>query len=736
MKKKIVSLKDVVVTYLTPFLYPGKKRIWKTVKALEIDSFEVEKGESVCILGDNGAGKSTLLKVIAGIIQPDRGRVKVEGKVRTLFEVGAGFQPESTGLENIFLQGSLFGFSREEIREKISEIERFASLGDYLYAPLKTYSEGMFIRLAFSIAVHTEPDIFLVDDILSVGDIHFQKKCVDKLIEMKEKGITLILVTHSPALAERLCSRAIWLDKGKIISDGEVGEIVKTYVTLSGKEKEREVIERGDLKLVFNQGRVFLFWKDKLLTSLTGGYTTFMKKKEIHVSYHQEWEVERKSDSEIIARGKFFAFPVIQEWKISFLNDYEWLWRIKNFVQRKVEVESFQVGMVWQGNYSKIERPIEIYFPSIRSEEWKEIEQIKDSFPPIFLKSLQDLPSWEIAVYQPVDRIRLFSEGENGEGKAIFWEKREAGDLNLKFRIPEIEKSEAKIVVPKEYISIQWEGKELTGKGGFSAGFAINGKEYLVDLFKREEYVWEEDGKVRFSLKRFPFWIEFSWEKKEGEILWWFFLNNLRPIEISKPRIILNLSPVYSNWFTLEGKGEFSNAPDSFWLSLPSLITPIIGVEGKKVPSLLLRVIYPENLFGVVQKEKDSRILQFFLPSSIKFLPGYHRLFEGVLYIGEKEKIIEIRETERKRKREKKGFFIRKGRLSFVWEEGRGRIFFKEGEITGSWGLYWSIKRKGEWEESFKSLWEVKEINEEMMVIEGKGLEFPYRKSKVILEIK
>lgn len=221
--EKMTSLKEYFINSL-------KKKIKKEkFVALEDINITIKKGEIVGLLGLNGAGKSTLLKVISGIIKPTSGEVKLNGKMAPLIELGAGFDPELTGRENIFLNGSLLGFSKKELKDKIEDIIDFSELKEFIDVPLKNYSSGMYARLGFSIATIYEPEILIIDEVLSVGDFHFQEKSLNKIMEMIEKGTTILFVSHDIEQVEKLCKKVIWLEKGKVKVIGDAKKICKEY---------------------------------------------------------------------------------------------------------------------------------------------------------------------------------------------------------------------------------------------------------------------------------------------------------------------------------------------------------------------------------------------------------------------------------------------------------------------------------------------------------------------------
>jgi ABC-type polysaccharide/polyol phosphate transport system ATPase subunit len=197
--------------------------------ALRNVSFRVEDGESLAVVGRNGAGKSTLLSLIAGLADPVEGRIVVNGRVAALHELGAGFHPDLTGVENLRLNASLLGLSRKRTEEVFQDILTFAGIGDFIDEPIRTYSMGMTMRLAFAIAIHVDPDILIIDEVLAVGDQAFQEKCQERIREFKAKGKTLLFVSHSGPLVRELCSRALWLDHGKVLLDGPVDEVLDAY---------------------------------------------------------------------------------------------------------------------------------------------------------------------------------------------------------------------------------------------------------------------------------------------------------------------------------------------------------------------------------------------------------------------------------------------------------------------------------------------------------------------------
>ncbi|MBU9888718.1 MAG: ATP-binding cassette domain-containing protein [Candidatus Omnitrophica bacterium] len=233
-----VEFKDVYEAYDLEIKTEGKT-FHERFEALKGVSFTVGKGECLAIIGPNGAGKSTILRLLAGLLTPEKGEVKASGRVSSLLDLGAGFHTELTGRDNLLLNASLYNFSREEIVAKQEEILAFAAIGKFVDAPVRCYSQGMYVRLAFSLAIHVDPQILLIDDCLAVGDDEFRVKSFDKVLEMKERGKTIIFVTHDFGAAKQLCVRGIYLKEGRVVRDGDIGEVIASYVKPLKVDKER-----------------------------------------------------------------------------------------------------------------------------------------------------------------------------------------------------------------------------------------------------------------------------------------------------------------------------------------------------------------------------------------------------------------------------------------------------------------------------------------------------------------
>ena len=240
---KVYKLYERPIDRLKETLRPGHKEYHRKFYALNNISFDVEEGQFVGIIGTNGSGKSTILKIITGVLTPTQGEVTVNGRVSALLELGAGFNMEYTGIENIYMNGTMMGYSRQEMDAKLPEILEFADIGDFVYQPCKTYSSGMFVRLAFALAINVDPEILIVDEALAVGDVFFQAKCYKKINEIRESGTTVILVTHDMGTIIKYCDKVVVLNRGKFVDEGDPGKMVDLYKKILAGQFSEEDLE-------------------------------------------------------------------------------------------------------------------------------------------------------------------------------------------------------------------------------------------------------------------------------------------------------------------------------------------------------------------------------------------------------------------------------------------------------------------------------------------------------------
>lgn len=324
---KAIEVKDISKIYplyankrdkFKEAILPGKRNYHKDFHALKNISFNVEKGECVGIIGLNGSGKSTLLKIITGVITQTSGNVDINGRISALLELGAGFNPEYTGMENIFLNSTLMGYSDDKTRERLPQILEFADIGDFIYQPVKTYSSGMFVRLAFSIAINIEPDILIIDEALSVGDVFFQQKCFQKIRELTGKA-TVLIVSHDMNAMTKFCKRVMVMNHGQLVFDGEPQEAVTRYF----KIKQGEFNQEQTIEILKNDSLDFSKYKIPDTGQYSGNMNVLITK------YY--YEFNGSPDAEICERG-----DVLHIWMV---------------VEARIEIENLIVGYQVRDKY-------------------------------------------------------------------------------------------------------------------------------------------------------------------------------------------------------------------------------------------------------------------------------------------------------------------------------------------------------------------------------------------------
>lgn len=326
--------------------------------ALRDISFKVSRGEVLGIIGPNGAGKSTILKLLAGVTMPDLGEIRIHGRIAPLIELGAGFHPELTGRENVYLNGALLGLSRVEIDERYEDIVEFAELREFMETPVKHYSSGMFVRLGFSLAVHTDPDILLIDEVLSVGDEHFQRKCIRKFLEFRAAGKTIVVVSHDLGLVGGICTSMIFLARGELVVSGGVDSAIGRYLQTLGEGDGVSVLRNRNKTILFNSGRIAIFEGGLELTKKVGAYTSILAGApgaETATIWQDStkavWRCETRDRGEVVCVGEFISAPISQEWILKLDEDGNLYWSVWLDVKEPILVERRQANLMLSDSY-------------------------------------------------------------------------------------------------------------------------------------------------------------------------------------------------------------------------------------------------------------------------------------------------------------------------------------------------------------------------------------------------
>ncbi|MDD5155016.1 MAG: ABC transporter ATP-binding protein [Candidatus Omnitrophica bacterium] len=414
-----LELNNVGEKYRVKFIKEGEV-FWDEIWAVEGVTLGVDKGETLGVIGQNGSGKTTLLKLIAGMLIPDTGKVRVSGKISTIMELGAGFNPEFTGRENITVNARIYGLEDSALKEAILKIVEFADLGKFIDAPIKYYSQGMYMRLAFALAIFVNPDILLIDDILAVGDQEAQQKCIKKIFELKNSGKTIIVVSHDMTMINRLCDRVILLEKGGIVQDGTPTNVIPYYLATIGDKKGVATLENEYLCAVFNNGRIAVNYRGILVTKETGGCVYYCRDN-LNVwspSYNLDWHIRESSANEILAESLNAQGGVLQSWRIRIEKDQvKWHVEIKDSSVRDSYINLFLSSQYkeWTG-LSK-----EGFFPDFAHKtNWQDVALIQGAEATLGITAQQkDYPTLLIATDSSEGQIKLFNSGYEQEARIV-----------------------------------------------------------------------------------------------------------------------------------------------------------------------------------------------------------------------------------------------------------------------------------------------------------------------------
>ena len=321
------------------------------VSALQDISLTVDEGEAIGIIGANGSGKSTLLKLLAGVSVPTTGSITVRGRVASLLELGAGFHPLLTGRENIYLNARILGLNRAQVDAVLDQIVAFSGIGEFLDTPVNVYSSGMFVRLGFAVAVHTDPDIFLVDEVLSVGDEEFQRRCRVRIGELREQGKTIVFVSHDLGIVNTLCNRVVLLAKGKMISRGTPQATIDFYLRQVGREAGIHTLASGKVEAIFCHGRISLFHDKKEVSAPSGLVMSLYSMGQCHHSTDADWDVIESGPDYCVARGRLRRLPATLVWNLRIAGD-RLTWQIALECQRDTSISQTDVHVMWPTVYT------------------------------------------------------------------------------------------------------------------------------------------------------------------------------------------------------------------------------------------------------------------------------------------------------------------------------------------------------------------------------------------------
>jgi len=731
--------------------------------ALKDVSFDVEAGESLGVIGPNGSGKSTLLRVIAGVTQATEGEVSVQGRVASLLELGAGFHPYLTGRENVYLNGTILGIRKEDIDRNFDKIVEFAGIERFIDTPVKDYSSGMYVRLAFSVAIHSDPDIFLVDEVLAVGDEEFQQKCRAKIRELQQSGKTIVFVSHDLNIVNELCDRVILLREGRIIEKGSAERTINFYLQAIGRQEGIAFLKAGPLELIFNNGRFALFSGGQMLTRASGGYSSVLSRGMWYDSTAANWHVESCTDDELVATSTFTRIAISQTWRIKLEAPSGITWDVDMASGPGVEIEQRHVSLLLSQSYTK-------WFTELAEAEFPQIQPGDTRWVPVFQRDEHvkimgagtgedndELPSvyWEAdertplasflvlnsdyglnsrvlqAVESRPDNLRELTEGKERfvSSKISIGQPMERIRTHLskarRERMAVLRSGNLALVFEKGSFRLLLDDKEITG--GFGAYSSILSRGIWVDSqtaqWRVESHSDTELVAVGTS-RRIP--IRQIWRIRldgPSAVRWSVEMEVQDGVEVSRRHISLILPTEYARWFTEKESGNFPTIhPDETeWVHLThrdEQVKFMVAAPEEKREDLPLVSVEAEMLaarvaFHVINSSYDlnSRVLQVLElhpADRAELAPGKQPFASVTIHLDRSRELIQERLSKIYR-----DTMVRAGNLSALFDRGKVRLLWENKEFTRARCLFASIRSGDLVDDSVQGHWHVEHVSDD-----------------------
>ncbi len=757
---KVIGFDRISEKYRIKFLVDGKVN-WEEIYALRDVSFAVQGGEVLGIIGENGAGKTTLLKLIAGMLVPDEGRVEAAGKVSALMELGAGFNPEFTGRENILINARIYGIEESSLERVVEDIVEFAGLGRFIDAPVKYYSQGMYMRLAFALAIYVDPDILLIDDILAVGDEESRRKCIKKINELKAAGKTIVLVSHDMEMVRRLCDRVMLLEKGSAVKTGTAEEVIPRYLETSGNKKGIAVLKDGKVRLTFNNGRLILSSGDAYVSNGMGGYVSFYDT-ELDcwsLSANLDWHIEKKSETGIIAAGSVEEEGIVQLWELSVVHN-RINWKVRTTSKK---ISQAHIDWLVSFDYKQWESmEKEGLFPLLgHRHSWQEVDTLRESDGVLGIKpepGKKNLPCLLITQENKGSRFKLLNTGYDIESRVVqvflsgdraaldihlFDEKNDLENIIQLRREAEARKRmELEEETRRQYtvtagdlavycdaqrnlFEIRYKGMMLSRNGGLQSWFLSGSLWYDIS-----SALWEVERRDREIVLRLA-WMQprftQTWKLRVqyGVLRWETESEYQNDGDVRMIKFGLALNEGYRTYFC---GGHQESFPVEFgeWMDMPVEDTSplLMGVRKRgDAPGILMS--NPQGLTCVVQnsdKRTGCRVLQCvftetqagepgkkYFSSDIKFLEDEREIDE---YLREEQRKYLARQMEEDKENETRSLVSGDLKLFADSKHKSLRMFYKGREFTRDSGLQTAILFKRTWYDVSTAEWEVKKEKE------------------------
>ncbi len=678
---KIFTMRSGLRNKLLPRLWGRARAATPTFEALKGISLQVEPGESVGIIGRNGSGKSTLLKLIAGVTLPTEGEVTVRGRVASLLELGAGFHPMLTGRENIYLNAGLLGVRRAQVEEVFERIVEFSGIRDFIDQPVETYSSGMYVRLAFSVAVHANPDIFLVDEVLSVGDEEFQRKCRRRIGELREQKKTIVFVSHDLGIVNSLCERVILLNRGEMINRGSVQKTFEYYLRQIGQEQGIHTLRDGSLETVLCDGRLSLFHGGQELSSPSGFAVRIESMGQIHHPTDADWRVTEKSDTECRARGRFSRLPLSLIYRLKQVGG-KVRWDLSIECEREVSLPAISAHLALNTAYT----------------QWL-YGDLSGTFPEL----LPSDTNWNVLVASERTALEAAASAEKEEGFApvvfrlrqgehdcrLWWANSDyvtnSRVLQATVRLPERQAVYAKGVhtlfsleidtgVERDKLQHQLRSRRIIESGSVSARFemgqiriAYEGKEItdFLHLYTSMliEHLWNDSHSLQWGAeraegdaivlvgesRRFPMRQEWRIRPVPSGISLEIWLENREELRVQEYHASVVLCREFEHWRTDQEEGVFPEFDPQLqhWQHLNASYPPGHTITALSSEGVSITIETSEQAANIpfrmtainTMSSEHARVLQALCPSEsgrLLFAPGRHLYFAGIIRVEKK----------------------------------------------------------------------------------------------------
>ncbi|MFP4502106.1 MAG: ABC transporter ATP-binding protein [Candidatus Hydrogenedentota bacterium] len=647
--------------------------------ALEDINLTVDPGESLGIIGRNGSGKSTLLKILAGVTLPTRGEVIARGRVASLLELGAGFHPMLTGRENVYLNAGLLGMRHAQVDQVFDEIVNFSGIGEFIDQPVDTYSSGMYVRIGFAVAAHTNPDIFLVDEVLAVGDEEFQRKCRRKIGELRAQGKTIVFVSHDLGIVNTLCERIVLLNKGRMIVRETAQKTINYYLRQVGRDRGVHTFGDGDLEVIHCDGRLSLFKQQEEISSATGFIMNLTSLGQRHPSSDAEWEVTQAGPNYCTVRGRMTRLPVTLVWVLA-VNNGRLSWDISLECEHGAELTQIEAVLFLPTEYKQwIYGDLSGTFPDILPSDmnWNALVAPEQSethvaalpgtgsaLPPLLFELAAQHTFfrlyWANSEYVQFSRV-LAVQGIFPSDEATFG----AG-------LHRLATLDVDSTARQEDVRAQVQRTRTVEAGRLTARFergrvllAVDGQTitHFLHLYGSMlvEHLWHDSMSLQWggptvesaglhihgASRRFPF--QQTWHiapAGDGALAVNVWLEVREPMEVQEYHLSVALQPAYERWVTDHEAGAFPpfDRSASTWQHVNRSYAPgnRATALSSTLPSVTLKVTTEDIPFRMTvintRHNENARVLQALRPSErglLHFEPGRHLYFRGIIRVGD-----------------------------------------------------------------------------------------------------